>query len=343
MARELLRIWTVDCAVVWRSIDPRPSEPGMKSFWARACLLLATLTACTRTLVPAGDFHQHLFGPGPRQLTPDFPRVYAKDLIAYLDSAGIRRSLILSVAYMFSNPNRPPVANEYEHVKAENDWTADQASLYPDRLRAICSVNPLKDYALEEIERCSRDPRLNHGLKLHFGNSDVQLEIPEHLERVQRVFRSANAHGMAVVVHLHPSVTMNRPYGANYARIFLTQVLPMAPDVPVQIAHLTSSGRFDEPAVAEALDVFAAAIAANDPRMAKVYFDMSGISGMSTPAIGAQVAARIRQLGVQRILFGSDGAVQGNSPLASWRSFRTIPLSEKEFAIIAHNVPPYMK
>jgi uncharacterized protein len=162
---------------------------------------------------PAGDFHQHLFGPGTHALLPGFAGISARELVPLLDSAGIHSALLLSFGYMFSNPNRPPVANEYEQVKAENDWTADQAALYPDRLRAFCSVNPLRDYALAEIERCAADPRLKYGLKLHFGNSDVQLEIPEQLAKVQRVFRAANSHGMAIVVHLHPSVTMKRPYG----------------------------------------------------------------------------------------------------------------------------------
>ena len=306
--------------------------------------LLALSTACAHApLRPAGDFHQHLFGPATQELTPSYSRVTARELVALLDSAGIRYALLLSVAYQYSNPNRPPVANEYARVKAENDWTADQAALYPDRLRAICSVNPLRDYALPEIERCSADPRLRHGLKLHFGNSDVQLEIPEQLEKVQRVFRAANSHGMAIVVHLHPSVTMKRPYGTAFARIFLNDVIPAAPDVPIQIAHLTSSGDFDEPAVGEALDVFAKAIADKDPRMKNVYFDMSGISGMAEPARASRIAARLRQLGIERILFGSDGAVNGNSPLATWKNFRKLPLSDHEFRVVAGNVPPYMK
>jgi predicted TIM-barrel fold metal-dependent hydrolase len=305
--------------------------------------LLTLVTACAHVPSrPAGDFHQHLFGPGTQDLNPGLAHVTAKELVPLLDSAGIRRALLLSVAYMFSNPNRPPVANEYARVKAENDWTADQAALYPDRLRAFCAVNPLRDYALPEIERCSADPRLRHGLKLHFGNSDVQLEIPEQLAKVQRVFRAANAHGMAIVVHLHSSVTMKRPYGTAFASIFLNDVIPAAPDVPIQIAHLTSSGDFDEPGVGEALDVFVHAIATGDPRMKNVYFDMSGISGMAEPARAAKIAARMRQLGLARILFGSDGAVNGNSPLATWKNFRKLPLSEREFSVIEGNVPPYM-
>ena len=309
------------------------------------CLLLFGGTACVHApLRPVGDFHQHLFGPGTLELSPTLERVTARDLIRMLDSAGIRRAALLSVAYQFSNPNRPPVANEYARVKAENDWTADQAALYPGRLRALCSVNPTRDYAVEEIERCAANARTRYGLKLHFGNSDVELEKPEQLERVTRVFRAANMHGMALVVHMHPSVTMKRAYGTNYARLFLTELVGAAPDVPVQIAHLTSSGDIDEPAVDEALDVFAKAIAENDPLMRNVSFEISGISGVAdTPERASRVAARLRQLGLNRILFGSDGAVQGNSPLASWTAMRKLPLTEEEFGIIARNVPPYMK
>jgi len=204
-------------------------------------------------------------------------------------------------------------------------------------------VNPLRDYALPEIERCAADPRLAHGLKLHFGNSDVQLEIPEQLEKVRRVFSAANAHRMAIVVHMHPSVTMKRAYGTAYAQIFLNQLTPAAPNVPIQIAHLTGSGDFDEQGVQEALDVFAQAIRDGDPRMKNIYFDISGISGLGEPERASKVAARLRQLGLQRILFGSDGAVNGNSPLATWKNFRKLPLSDHEFRVIESNVPPYMK
>src|SRR3712207_8315818 len=38
-------------------------------------------------------------------------------------------------------------------VRAENDWTVQQASRFADRLIPFCSVDPLKSYALEEIAR----------------------------------------------------------------------------------------------------------------------------------------------------------------------------------------------
>ena len=120
---------------------------------------------------------------------------------------------VLSGAYLYGSPRRS-VEDEYARVRAENDWTGAQAAQYPDRLRAFCSVNPLKGYALDELARCAGSPQLRHGVKLHFGNSDVQLHLPAHLEQLRRLFRAANDHRMAIVVHLRASISRGRPYGA---------------------------------------------------------------------------------------------------------------------------------
>src|ERR1043166_753870 len=164
---------------------------------------------------PQVDYHQHLFSPRITELAKGLDPVDSKVLIAQLDKAGIHHALVLSIAYQFSNANKPPVEDEYAKVKEENDWTSQQVALYPDRLRGFCSVSPLKDYAIAEIERCSKDPQLHYGLKLHFGNSDVQLDDPRHVEKLKEVFRAANAHRMAIVVHLRASITKKRPYGAQ--------------------------------------------------------------------------------------------------------------------------------
>src|SRR5438132_149946 len=70
--------------------------------------------------VPAADHHQHLYNPALGALTLGEPETSA-DLIRLLDQAGIRNAVLFSIAYQFGNPNRPPVADEYEKVKAEND------------------------------------------------------------------------------------------------------------------------------------------------------------------------------------------------------------------------------
>src|SRR5262245_21865509 len=299
-----------------------------------ALLLLGILPAFAQ---PFADYHQHFFHPKDTGLSQDVPTITATELVPLLDAAGIRKAIVLSVAYQFGNPNRPAVDHEYAKVRAENDWTSAQVARFPDRLVGFCGVNPLRDYAVEEIARCAKDPHLHRGLKLHFGNSDVQLEIPDQLERVRRAFREANRHRMAIVVHMHANVNRKRPYGTEQARIFLEKLLPEAPDVPVQIAHLAGAGSFDDD-VDEALGVFAAAIAHHDKRMANVYFDIS----IDTKK-GDQIATRIRQLGLQRILFASDGALPGNSPKEVLAKFHKLPLTDEEFRTIESNVAPYGK
>jgi predicted TIM-barrel fold metal-dependent hydrolase len=248
------------------------------------------------------------------------------------------------VAYKYGRPTRT-VEEEYAKVRAENDWTGTQAALYPRRLLAFCSFNPLKEYALTELERCAKDPNLKHGLKLHFGNSDVQLENPEHLEQLRRVFRAANQHRMAIVIHMRASISRKRPYGAAQARLFLEQLLPLAANIHVQVAHLAGTGPgYDDPPSDEALAVLAAAVERRDPRTRRLWFDVASCVDLNiSPANAALVAKRIRQIGVKRILYGSDAAAGDNlRPRESWAAFRRLPLTESEFKQIARNVTPYL-
>jgi uncharacterized protein len=312
-------------------------------------LLIVLLSACHTSgpPVPAADHHQHLFSPAMVALldtTNAMQPVTAQDVVALLDSAGIRRAAVLSVAYIYGSPSRN-VTDRYAKVRAENDWTAEQVAGFPDRLRALCGFNPLAEYALDELARCAKDPRLRHGIKLHFGNSDVQLENPAHVEQVRRVFQAANEHGMAIVVHTRASISKKRPYGAVQGRAFLEQLLPAAPDVPVQVAHLASSGPgYDDPPAHEAVAVPAAAVEKGDPRTRRLLFDVTTNVGRDSSATDARVVRLIRQVGIDRILYGSDAAVGDNlRPREGWAAFRRLPLTESEFERIARNLAPYLR
>lgn len=282
---------------------------------------------------PAVDHHSHLLRSA--NAPPQGFALNAEEMIRQMDEAGIRRGVVLSIAYQFGNPFRPAVANEYERVKAENDWTAAQAALYPDRLVAFCGVNPLKDYALQEIDRCAQDRRLRRGLKLHFGNSDVEMDKPGHVEQMRRVFAAANRHRMAIVVHVRPNIDHGRRWGEKQARIFLESVLPEAKDVVVQIAHVASAGRYEDEGVDKALGVFADAIAAKDPRTKLVYFDVSVTRWESKKET---LQRQLRTIGMERLLYGSD-----SPQLAAWKSFRELPLSEGELKQIESNIAPYLR
>ncbi len=319
----------------------------MRYVFCTMVVLALILPAKSAAQTPVIDYHQHLFSPAAAALVtgdPNSQGISARDLIALLDSAGIQHAIVLSVAYTWGKASRAPVDNEYERVKEENDWTARQVQQYPDRLRGFCSFNPLKPYAFEELARCSKEPQLQQGLKLHFGNSDVDLDNPANVARVREVFAAANGYRMTIVVHMRTSLDNQRNYGADQARVFLDELLPAAPDVPLQIAHLAGAGGF-EPETASALSVFTEAIAGHDPRMKNVWFDATAVvrPGMSSDEL-QQITARIRQIGVQRLLYGSDAAANPFTyPRVGWRLFQRLPLSQAEFHVIAANVTPYMR
>lgn len=317
-----------------RTLDPKIRSAG----FSLALLLVIAVSARSQVLI---DYHQHLLMPSEKA-----PKGFvASDLVKLLDEAHIGRAVVLSMAYRYGNPNQPAVANEYAHVKAENDWVSQQVALYPGRLRGFCGVDPLKEYALAEIARCAKDRDLHYGLKMHFGNSDVDLDNPNHVAKLRRAFEAASAYHMTITIHMHASVTRKRPYGAKEAQIFLDQVLPAAAGTYIQIAHFAGAGGYDDPGTDEALRVFIRAIQNHDARMEKVYFDITNVAGLGNWKEKKDlIAQRTREVGVDRVLFGSDGYFGGGfTPAQAFADFRSLPLSDAEFRTIENNVTPYMR
>ena len=297
---------------------------------------------------PLADHHQHLWSPELAALVSSTPPVLdakprtAADLVAQLDAAGIRRAVVLSAAYIFEQPSRN-VVDAAGKVRRENDWNSQQVAQFPDRLMGFCGLNPLKDYALDELKRCGEDPHLRRGLKLHFGNSIVDYHDPAHVAQLRRVLRAANDARMAIVVHARASVTRKLPYARDEARIFLDELLPAAPDVVVQVAHLAGAGSWSDTGTQEAFGVFADAIAQRDPRTRLLYFDVTTLGATVTPDVAQRWAAMMRRAGMDRIVFGSDATLPNVTPAEAWAALRTLlPLSDDEFRTIANNVPPYL-
>ena len=309
-------------------------------------------------VVPLVDHHQHLLSPAGAALQNAYSvrdrlpfgveqPIVGQQLVAMLERAGIKRAVVLSDAYWFDSPRRAAALRDvgvddvYAAVRAENDWTAREVARFPDRLVAFCSFNPLKEYALRELGRCAENGTFR-GLKLHFASSAVDLKDTQHVERVRRVFEAANAHRLAMIVH----VRGDRSYGREHAEIFLNRLLPAAPDIPVQIAHLWGGDGFSEGAVS-ALVAYADAVSGRHRATRNLYFDVTQLAlilGGQRDAL-QRMAALIRQIGLGRILYGSDGPMFGNvQPAEAWGTFRReMPLTADEFRTIANNIAQYVR
>lgn len=267
------------------------------------------------------------------------PSIGAEEIIEVLDDAGIKHATVLSVAYWFGDPDKQ-IQDRWAGTRAENDWVVAQTQKYPDRLIPFCGVNPIDDYAIAELERCAAIPAVR-GMKIH-RNSKFRTSNPEHLQKLQQFFRAANRHGLAVVIHLR-----------DMPDTFIDQVLPEAPDIPIQIAHMGSA-----PA---SLKLFADAIAAGKPGTNNLWFDWTQalpiedlwmyqrpggrIGGPLEPGEAEEMAALMRQVGLGRVLYGSDMPLPWNpTPREWWRkTVLTLPLSDEEIRDIADNLPPYVR
>ena len=306
---------------------------------------------------PFADHHQHLFSPSIAE-AGKITSITAKDVIGLLDEAGIKRGVLLSVAYQYGRPGREP-QNEYEKVREENDWVGEQAALYPERLVAFCGFNPLKDYALIELNRCAKNPATRRGIKMHFGNSDVRLENPEHIEKLKAIFRAANTNRMAMVIHMRASISLDRPYGAEQARAFLDHLLPLATDITVQVAHTAGSGPgYNDPKAHVFLEALIDEIERGTPGLKKgsdgviersrrtknLWFDItSSAYSSNTPELSALLVKHIRRIGIKRILYGTDAALEGNLPKVAWAEIGKLPLTKKEQETIAKKRAPYLR
>src|SRR6185436_15916131 len=98
-------------------------------------------------------------------------------------------------------------------------------------------------------------------------------------------------------------------------QVFIDQLLSAAPDVPVQIAHFTGGANPDDTPADEALAVFIEAIQRQDPRVKNLYFDTALIVNASDPAERKDwIAQRIREIGIEHVLYGSDGGDPTDPP-----------------------------
>ena len=306
-------------------------------------LLLATvplLAACASAPAvapreaPLVDYHQHLISTAFAPIVKG-PERDGAALVKELDAAGIEKAVVLSVGYSFAD-ERKELSDPDRRTREENDWTSAEVTKNAPRLIGFCSANPLRPVALEELERCLGLPGMI-GIKVHLGNAGVTLRDAAHLARMQQLFALAQRRRAPVLIHMRARGGTN--YGAEDARIFLDQIVAQAPGIEIVIAHLGSSGPGYSAQHDEILAVFAAAVERKDPRMARLYFDVSSnVTEEITSADAALVAQRIRQIGPQRTLYGSDLSAPGGSIRRGWEIFRTkVPLTAKELQQIASN------
>lgn len=262
------------------------------------------------------DSHVHIMSP---QLISDWKELgipFSKSEANYsnidtlLANSTAHQIDLVGMSYVYGNPEYYQGEDGYKRMMAENDYLLEAAGKYSKRIRPYFAIDPLKESALTEIERCVQiNPK--SGLKLHFNASQVYLTEPDHLEKVKKILTKSAELGLPVLLHFdnwHPK------FGAPDLELLMDSILTHIPAINLRFAHFGTSGGFNDK-TKEFINAYLALKANNRvPARHKIYFDISavaldkeseGVSKLSSNEF-KELAQYTRKIGVENIVFGTD-------------------------------------
>lgn len=160
----------------------------MSRFLIVLCLLVS---ACAQ--FPSGpkkhstDAHMHV----SQNPTDDDLQLDAERALFAADSVDVERAIIISNAYS-------KMAYE-DFARRQNSFIAQEVKKHPTRLAGACAVNPLADWAREEMRRCRCEGF--KVLKLHTMASGMDLRNEAHYRELKRTLTLAKELEYTVLIH----------------------------------------------------------------------------------------------------------------------------------------------
>ena len=264
------------------------------------------------TAVPALDAHAHVVSPTLSEVAAGLYRnqglrpLDGVEILRRMDAAGIRRSAVHSTAYLMAiDAIRRDVSPDQERrdLEAENDFAARECARDPERLIPFLSVNPKRDYALDEIDRCL-DRWPIRGLKLHLWNSLVDTRQPDQLERLQRVMAHAADRGLPVLVHAF--VGDVKDYGPDDTERLVREVIVPLPALRICVAHAAGAGGFGG-VTQRCLERLTVVAGPGTALADRVWIDLAAVLFEAIPdASRRRFAELVARWGANRTLWGSD-------------------------------------
>ena len=294
------------------------------------------------------DAHTHIASPellkAKGQLgAPGTPPTSAQELVdSFLLVSGSQKAIVLSSAYIWATVNTGTTpedsAQQIVDVQNENNFTSEQCNIYPDRLIPFLGVDPLKDYAISEIDRCVETLGMQ-GLKLHFANSAVDLSKADQLEQIKAVLTQSVHHQLPCIIHFgEPGQTDD--YNVNQMQIFIDSILTQISGLCISFAHSTGYDCFPD----STASTFSMLIDADNSNKIlqenKIFVDISAVMrGDSiegacpiTPANLENFSNLIESWGVERVFWGSDNIIGYlDSTYKYW------PMDAADWNVIASN------
>ena len=289
------------------------------------CSILLCLFSCKQTSdkknvqenseVILNDGHVHIMSPDLikdwKALGIPFSKSEAKyaDLDTILKTNHAEHINLIGMGYVYGNSEFYQGDDEYEKVKQENNFLFESAKNYSN-VQPYFAIDPLKEYALEELERCLK-LNSNSGLKLHFSSSQVYLTEPEHLIKVKAIFKKAAEQQLPILLHFdnwHPK------FGGPDVQLMAKEILSDIAPLQLTIAHFGSSGGFNQK-TKNVLDAFIEGFENGSiPSKHSIRFDISAVA-LDKDSEGVkkltedefkELKTYCDKLGYDKISFGTD-------------------------------------
>lgn len=319
-------------------------------FLFNSCAPLAEEKASYSPFAVVHDSHVHLMSPG---LIADWkalgipfskPENFYSDIDTILKHNQAESIDLIGMGYVYENPDFYQGEDRYERLKKENDYLLATAQKHPDRIRPFFTVDPLKEYALDEFKRCV-GAYPGSGLKLHFNASQVYLTEPAHLVKVKLLFSQAAEKKTPILLHFDNS---HPKFGEPDIKLFVDSILQDLPALSITIAHFGTSGGFNQK-TKRVLEAFIDQYKKERiPSRHQLFFDISAVAldkdsdGVPklTKAGFEELSSYIRQLGVEKIIFGTDYPLyRSDEYLAILKN--KVGLTEEELDVIMKNTGIY--
>jgi len=226
------------------------------------------------------DNHVHIMSPDLISDWKDLGIPFSKpdnkysDIDTILNTNRADNIKLIGMGYVYGNSEFYQGNDEYLKVKKENDYLFESAKKHISKVQPYFAVDPLKDYAITEIERCLKINE-NSGLKLHFSSSQVYLTEPEHLKKIYSIFKIASENNLPILLHFdnwHPK------FGKPDIEILVDKILKKIGPINLTIAHFGTSGGFNQK-TKNVLNTFIE-LYDNDriPKRHKIIFDISAVA-----------------------------------------------------------------
>ncbi|KAG1654431.1 hypothetical protein GQR58_025056 [Nymphon striatum] len=262
------------------------------------------------------DGHVHIMSPNLIEDWKNLGIPFSKPDYKYsnidtiLNNNGADHIKLIGMGYVYGNPEFYQGNEEYVKVKMENDFLFESAKKHKIKTRPFFAVDPLKDYAIEEIERCLQIND-SSGLKLHFSSSQVYLTEPEHLKKIQSIFKIASENNVPVLLHFdnwHPK------FGRPDVEILADQILKNLEPINLTIAHFGTSGGFNQK-TKNILETFIELFEKDRiPKRHKILFDISAVAlDKDSEGVKKLTEDEFKELkiycdkiGYDKIIFGTD-------------------------------------